>query len=86
VVLRELGPGSMRIYIQTLKGELLPLYVDPADTIADVKQRVYQSENVPADQQRLFFRGAQLEDNRTVAHYGIRKGDKVALLLRMRGC
>lgn len=54
----------MEIFVKTLAGKTITIKVDPSDTIYVVKTKIQ-------DQQRLVFKGEQLEDERTLADYDI---------------
>ena len=77
--------GSKSIFIKTLSGKTIPMDINDSDTIGSIKQRIFEKEGIPVDQQRLVFNGKQLEDGQTVGSYGIESESNVHLVLRLKG-
>ena len=77
--------GGIQIFVKTLTGQNMTVEVEDSDKISDIKQKIFEKEGIPADQQRLVFGGKQLEDNNTIADYDIKADSSLHLVLRLRG-
>ena len=79
------GNPVMKIFVKTLTGKTITLYVDPKEHIEITKIRIRKKEGIPVDQQRLVYAGMQLEDNRTLSDYNVQYESILHLILRLRG-
>ena len=75
----------MQLFVKTLTGKTIALQVKPSSTIANVKHKIEEAEDIPPDKQRLSFASKQLVDDRTLSDYNIRNECTVYLFLRLCG-
>ena len=78
--------GSDILVVKSLTGKIIDIKCDIlTDTVAQLKEYIADSEGCPEDQQRLIYKGKQLEDTRQLNDYHIKNGDDIHLVLRLRG-
>ncbi len=81
LVLRLRG-GSMQIFVRMLlTGKTITLHVEPSDTIKHLKDWIEECEGIPWRRQRFIWRGKELENDRTLHHWGVRNEDTIHLIV-----
>ena len=61
----------MQIFVKTLTGKTVALKVEASDTIENVKVKIQEKEDIPADQQILIFDGILTQNQHTLLDYNI---------------
>ena len=77
--------SELPFFLVLLTGKRVLISADSSDTMEMVKEKIKTVVGPEMDQQRLIFKGKELEDNRTPADYDIRPCSEVHLVLRLRG-
>ena len=74
--------GGYNIFVKSLTGKTLTVFVNCSDCISDVKVKIKMQEGIEPDFIRLIYAGKQLEDNRMLLEYGIGKDATLHMVLR----
>jgi ubiquitin len=75
---------GFQVFVKTLTGVTHTFEVDKTTTVAALKQRIADSQDIPVERQRLIFAGKQLEDGLTLGDYNVQKDSTLHLVLRSR--
>ena len=64
--------SAFTVFLKVTGGEKLSLEVTPKQTIAELKAAVATQCDIPAENQRLIYKGQVLKDEKTIEDYGKR--------------
>ena len=80
------GKTRIQIFVRGLTGKTFTFRnVALSDTVHDVKVMIEDLEGIPIDQQRIIYKGMQLEKKRTLAEYNVQDASTFHLVLRLTG-
>ena len=84
------GPSGVyirRLFVKTLQGKTIQINdVDSSTPIADVKQQIQEKEGIPVDNQKLIFKGKQLNDDQILGDViGLENESNLHLAVRRAG-
>jgi ubiquitin C len=77
--------GMTQIFVKEITGETLTLEVESSYTIDNVKVKIYEKKDLLPIQQRLIYRGQELQGSCTLADYGIQNGHDVYMVISLYG-
>ncbi len=78
--------GDFQVFVKTTTGKIFPIRVMSTTTVSELKQKIKDKEGIPVDQQRVIFRGTELNDNYDMKKYNISVDAMIHLVVRLRGC
>ncbi|CAD8124930.1 unnamed protein product [Paramecium sonneborni] len=74
----------MKIIIKTLSGQNFPLDVEGTDTIANVKEKIFQLKQFEVGQQKLLRKGTLLDDKTTITELGIQENEFLVVMVNAK--
>ena len=76
---------TLQIFVKTMTGKTITLDVSSDEKICIIKYLIQSREGIPPEQQRLVFGGLQLQENKNLNDYNIKKESTIHLVLMLRG-
>mmetsp|Transcript_3888 Transcript_3888/g.6269 ORF Transcript_3888/g.6269 Transcript_3888/m.6269 type:complete len:473 (+) Transcript_3888:57-1475(+) len=73
---------SYSISLKTLTNRCIPLVVNPAMLVSEVKAMLETLEGIVAASQKLVFGGQELDENKTLSSYGIGPASTIFVMVR----
>ena len=73
------------ISVETHTDKTLTLEVEPFNRVLSVKDKIQEAEGIPACQQRLTFKGMDLQEDRILSDYNIQNGTSLNMDLQPLG-
>mmetsp|Transcript_6652 Transcript_6652/g.24854 ORF Transcript_6652/g.24854 Transcript_6652/m.24854 type:complete len:422 (-) Transcript_6652:235-1500(-) len=68
---------DMQMFVKTLRGKTITIYVQPLDSIRMIKSFIQEKEGVPCDAYSLTFQEKRLDDHRNIFDYGIARDSTI---------
>lgn len=82
---REWSMGTSQLFVKTLTGRTICVYVELSDLVEDLKAQIQEKTGLPPQQQRLIFAGKTLQAGHMLSDYGIVRDVTLHLRQRLRG-
>ena len=73
--------SSLEVFVEVSSKEKIALEVYSTDSIANLKNEIKDKKGFPVKKQRIFYRGDELNDHRTVSDYNIQDQSTLNLIL-----
>lgn len=78
--------NSYTVGVKLLSGKSFSVTIQPTDTVAALKQRIFEREGIPPQRQNLLVMGKLLQpDTRDLKEYNLKAGDMVYVTAGVRG-
>ena len=73
---------GMQILVKMLTGKTISLEVEASDTMKNLKAKIQDKEDIPIDEQMLYYDGKLLSDMHSFSDYSIPKESCLGLMLK----
>eukprot|EP01084_Bolivina_argentea_P285957 490467_1 len=80
---QEIARSMMQIFVRTWECQTITIDIDRKDLVQHLKHKITEIEGYTSYSQRLIFHGKQMEDGRTLEHYGIHQECTIQCLGRL---
>ena len=78
--------SGKQFMVKTPTGRGIVIDLDPKMTVGDLKNRVARVSNIPSNEQRLIFRGKQLDNNSfTISDYNVEPDSIITMVASLKG-
>ena len=71
--------SAMQIFVKTVTDKTITVEVEPTDSIAALKENIFEQEGILPENQLLFFNGEQLDEGKNLSDYNIQKESMLRL-------
>jgi hypothetical protein len=79
------APGDLLLFCKTMTGKTFAVNMSPTCTVDDLKTRIFEKGGGTPCQQRLIWKGIQLEDGLELGEMGIPSKSTISIVHRLRG-
>ena len=73
---------SMQIFIKNLDCKTITIDVEPTETIAEIKGKIFEKNEIPVNVYYLSYGGKILEDTMTISGYNITRESNLHMIIR----
>lgn len=75
---------GFKFYALTMAGNVYTLTGEDSTKVSVIKQQLEQVAHIPVAQQKILFKGRELQSDNVLSDYGIHEGSEVRVVLRLR--
>lgn len=72
---------DLLLTIQFQNSMEIQVFIDPAENVLSLKNKITEFEDIPAYRQRLIYEGNPLEDNQPLSHYNIPNNSTIKMII-----
>lgn len=77
--------NPITLNLKFLTGKSISIKVDLFYEVKKLKLLIQEKEGIPSDQNRIVYKGMQLQDDQNLADYGVSDGVTMHVIMRLRG-